>query len=51
LDVGITGLRSEFWDIFEAIQKRYGDDVQDPYEMALSMFTGKNPGKIVYTVC
>jgi hypothetical protein len=50
LDVGITGLRSEFWDIFEAIQKRYGEDVQDPYEMALSMFTGKHPGKIVYTV-
>ena len=50
LDVGITGLRSEFWDIFEAIQTKYGDDVQDPYEMALSMFTGKNPGKIVYTV-
>jgi hypothetical protein len=50
LDVGITSLRSEFWDIFEAIQKRYGEDVQDPYEMALSMFTGKYPGKIVYTV-
>jgi hypothetical protein len=50
LDVGITGLRNEFWDIFEAIQKRYGDDVQDPYEMALGIFTGKNPGKIVYTV-
>ena len=50
LDVGITGLRNEFWDIFESIQKRYGDDVQDPYEMALSIFTGKNPGKIIYTV-
>lgn len=50
LDVGITGLRNEFWDIFEAINDKYGDDVQDPYEMALSIFTGKNPGKIVYTV-
>jgi hypothetical protein len=50
LDVGITGLRNEFWDIFESIQKRYGDDVQDPYEMALGIFTGKNPGKIIYTV-
>jgi hypothetical protein len=50
LDVGVTGLRNEFWDIFESIQKRYGDEVQDPYEMALSIFTGKNPGKIIYTV-
>lgn len=50
LDVGITGLRPEFFDILEAVQSRYGDDVQDPYEMALSIFTGKYPGKIVYTV-
>ena len=50
LDVGITGLRNEFWDIFESIQDKYGDSVQDPYELALSIFTGKNPGKIVYTV-
>jgi len=50
LDVGVTGLRSEFWDIYEAIQKKYGDDVRDPYELALSMFTGSHPGKIVYTV-
>jgi hypothetical protein len=50
LENGVTGLRSEFWDIFEAINKKYGDDVQDPYEMAMSMFTGKNPGKLVYTV-
>jgi hypothetical protein len=50
LDVGITGLRPEFFDILESIQKKYGDDVQDPYEMALNIFTGQNPGKIVYTV-
>lgn len=50
LDVGITGLRPEFFDILESIQSKYGDDVQDPYEMALSIFTGKYPGKIVYTV-
>jgi hypothetical protein len=50
LDVGITGLRSEFWDIFESIKSKYGDEVQDPYEMALTLFTGKYPGKIAYTV-
>lgn len=50
LDVGITGLRPEFFDILESIQSKYGDDIQDPYEMALSIFTGKYPGKIVYTV-
>ena len=50
LENGITGLRSEFWDIFEAINRKYGDDVQDPYEMAMAIFTGENPGKLVYTV-
>jgi len=50
LDVGITGLRNEFWDIYESIYKKYGDDVQDPYEQALVIFTGKYPGKIAYTV-
>lgn len=50
LDVGITSLRNEFFDIQEAITKKFGDDVEDPYEMALSIFTGKYPNKIVYTV-
>jgi hypothetical protein len=50
LDVGINGLRPEFFDILESIQKKYGDDIQDPFEMALGIFTGQNPGKIVYTV-
>jgi len=50
LENGVTGLRAEFWDIFDAVNKKYGDDVQDPYEMAMSIFIGKNPGKLVYTV-
>ena len=50
LDVGITSLRNEFFDIQQAITTKYGDDIEDPYEMALSIFTGKYPGKIVYTV-
>lgn len=48
--VGITGLRSEFYDLVDGIQKKYNGDVQDPYEMALATFIGKNPGKLVYTV-
>ena len=50
LDVGITSLRSEFFDIQEAITTKFGDDIEDPYEMALSIFTGKYPNKVVYTV-
>jgi hypothetical protein len=50
LDTGITSLRNEFFDIQQAITTKFGDDIQDPYEMALSIFIGKNPGKIVYTV-
>ena len=50
--VGITGLRPEFFDILQGIAKnnaKYGD-VQDPYELALATFIGKNPNKLVYTV-
>lgn len=49
-DVGITGLRPEFYDLVNGIIKTYNGDVQDPYEMALATFVGKNPGKLVYTV-
>ena len=49
-DVGITGLRAEFFDILTTISKDKSGDVQDPYELALATFIGKNPGKLVYTV-
>ena len=51
LRVGITGLRPEFFDILNGITTSgIAGDVQDPYEMALVAFTGKNPGKLIYTV-
>jgi hypothetical protein len=48
--VGITGLRPEFFDILNGITKVGTGDVQDPYELALFTFTGKYPGKLIYTV-
>lgn len=48
--VGITGLRPEFYDLVNAITKKYGGDIQDPYDLAVATFVGKNPGKIIYTV-
>lgn len=48
--VGITGLRPEFYDLVNAIVKKYGGDVQNPYDLAVATFIGKNPGKIIYTV-
>ena len=49
-DVGITGLRPEFYDILNAVMDTYGGVVQDPYELAVATFVGKNPGKLIYTV-
>lgn len=49
-EVGITGLRPEFYDIVNAITKKYGGDIQDPYDLAVATFVGTNPGKIIYTV-
>jgi len=49
-DTGITGLRSEFFDILNSISKMNNGDIQDPYELALATYIGKNPGKLIYTV-
>ncbi len=49
-EVGITGLRSEFYDILNGIMKKYGGDVQDPYDLAVATFIAKNPNKLIYTV-
>ena len=49
-EVGITGLRPEFYDLVNAITKKYGGDIQDPYDLAVATFVGNNPGKIIYTV-
>ena len=49
-NVGITSLRSEFFDILNSISKDNTGDVQDPYELALVTFIGNNPGKLIYTV-
>jgi hypothetical protein len=49
-DVGITSLRSEFFDVLNSISKDSSGDVQDPYELALATFTGKYPGRLIYTV-
>lgn len=49
-DTGITSMRSEFFDILNAITAKNNGDIQDPYELALATYTGKHPGKLIYTV-
>ena len=49
-DTGITGLRSEFFDILNGVSQINNGDIQDPYELALATYIGKNPGKLIYTV-
>ncbi len=49
-DTGITSLRSEFFDILNSVSKMNDGDIDDPYELALSTFIGKYPGKLIYTV-
>lgn len=49
-DIGLTSLRAEFFDILNGISKTNNGEVTDPYEQALATFTGKNPGKLIYTV-
>lgn len=49
-EVGITGLRPEFFDILNAVTQKYKGDIQDPYELAVATYIGQNPGKLIYTV-
>jgi hypothetical protein len=48
--VGIAGLRPEFYDILNAISDKFEGDIQDPFELAIATFVGRNPGKLIYTV-
>lgn len=50
LNLGINGLRPEFSDILQSVMRNSRGKIQDPYEAALMAFTGKYPGKLVYTV-
>jgi hypothetical protein len=49
-DVGITSLRAEFFDILNGITKTNTGEITDAYEQALATYTGKYPGKLIYTV-
>ena len=48
-DNGISTWTSAFWDIYEGVLKS-DTEVSNPFEMALAMFVGSNPGKSVYTI-
>lgn len=49
-EVGITSIRQEFFDIYENVLKAPNPRIDDPFEEALAIYIGKNPGKLVYTV-
>ena len=49
-EVGIASITQEFYDIYENVLKAPNPRLDDPYEEALAIYVGKNPGKLVYTV-
>jgi hypothetical protein len=49
-EVGVTSIRQEFFDIYENVLKAPNPRIDDPFEEALAIYIGKNPGKLVYTV-
>ena len=46
--IGVTSLRSEFYDILDGIKQTYGTDVQDAYALATAIFVANNPKKSIY---
>lgn len=49
-EVGISTITQEFYDIYENVLKAPNPRLDNPYEEALAIYIGKNPGKLVYTV-
>jgi len=47
---GISSWKGEFWDIYNGILKSQGDEIGDAFDMAVAVFTGKNPGKLAYVI-
>jgi hypothetical protein len=48
-DIGITSMSSSFYDILDEVERFY-PAADDHYELALAVWTGKNKGKLAYTV-
>ena len=46
---GVVSLKSSFYDVLDEVKFKY-PDVEDPYELALATWMGKNPSKTVYLV-
>jgi hypothetical protein len=49
-NAGINSLRAEFADVLQGVMRNSKGRIQDPYEAALMAFTGKYPGRLVYTI-
>lgn len=52
-EVGIIGFRAEFSDLLRAVlesNSQYGYYMADPIGMAVGMFIGNNPDKLIYTI-
>jgi len=47
---GISSWKGAFWDIYNGVLAKQGDDAGDAFDMAVAIFTGKNPGKLAYIV-
>ena len=49
-DTGLTSWKASFWDVYNGILRNGGEDVGDAFDLAVSTWIGKNPGKLVYLV-
>ena len=47
---GVTSMSKEYSDILSTVIDKYGADISDPFELAASLFVGKNPRKLIYSV-
>jgi hypothetical protein len=48
--VGITGFKSEFWDIYNGILRNEGEDIGNVFDVAVATFVGMYPDKLIFTV-
>jgi hypothetical protein len=48
-NIGIASMSDAYYDILDEVERFY-PAADDHYELALAVFSGKNPGKLAYTV-
>ena len=47
---GVTSWKASFWEVYNGLLRNADEDTADIFDLAVSTWTGQNPGKLAYLV-